>query len=427
MISAMANTESAKTRGVFYGWILVGIAFLTLTVAFGIWHSFSVFFVAILKEFGWSRAVTAGIFSVFLLVYSFMTIVVGTLLDRYGSRAVLSLGSLVIVLGLVATSRIQTVWQFYLFYGGLTAIGVCTIGHISHSIFLSNWFVKKRGLALGIALAGTGVGMTIFVPLTQYIIAQWGWRPAYLALAAIVLAVVFPLNLAFQRREPAAIGALPDGATEGGQTPIGSEGLDGQSRKGPVTLSRSLMESRFWLLFLVYFFTTYATQGTLVHTVAHAVNRGLPTARAAFFFGLLGIIGSAAKVFFGHLSDRVGRYRTFAIAMACAVAGVLCLLALQRERAGFMYGFTLFFGLGYGAAPLLLAAQAADLFHGRDFGKIFGTLSIALGCGGAAGSWINGWIFDVRGGYNIALSLAVVSFILVVFLYRLLHRRENRL
>ena len=170
----------SKGIPMYYGWIIVGVSFINLAVAFGIWYSFSVFFVAILLEFGWTRAATAGVFSAFILVYSVFPIVIGPLLDRLGPRIIFPFGSMVIVIGLLASSRMQSLWQYYLFYGLLAGMVLSSIGHIAHSIILPKWFLRKRGLAVGIAMAGVGIGIVTLVPLSQLMITRFGWRTAYL-------------------------------------------------------------------------------------------------------------------------------------------------------------------------------------------------------------------------------------------------------
>jgi MFS family permease len=413
-----------KDTRLYYGWTIVCVSFVTLAIAFGIWYSFSVFFVAILKEFSWGRADTAGVFSVFIMIYSVLAIIIGSLLDRFGPRTVLPFGSLFIVIGLLLSSRMQTLWQFYLSYGFLTAIGECSIGHISHSIFLPNWFLRKRGLAVGIAMAGIGVGVLAIVPLSQFIISQWGWRAAYVVLAGIVLIIVIPANAAFQRKDPEEVGDFIDGQTK----PLDTTGYikthnlphltEAQVKKG-WTLRESLGTTHFWFLFLTYLFAPFATQGILFHQVAHMVDKGFSPNRGAFFVGLVGIIGSAAKILFGYFSDKIGRERTLITAIGCTFLGILCMLSLQPGYDFLLYGYSIFFGLGYGAMPPLLAVWSADLFHGDQFGRIFGILSIALGFGGAASTWIIGKIFDLTASYRIAFLISLSACVLVVFLFGL--------
>ena len=406
----------------FYGWTIISISLVTLAIGFGIWYSFSVFFVAILKEFGWDRASAAGVFSLFMLVHSGAAFFIGSLHDRFGPRKVIPMGSLLIVIGLIASSRIGSLWQLYLSFGVLTAIGICTIGFVSQSILLPNWFLKKRGLALGIAMAGIGIGMQVFVPLAQYIISSWGWRAAYCLLAATVICIVIPLNAIFQRRNPQEIGALADGE----KMPVGHKDILNESTSqlsvarnnlAQWTLASSLRTRQFWFLFLTYFFIPMAVQGVLIHQVAHVVDKGFSAARGAFFFGLAGIVGSAGKILFGHLSDRIGRDRAFTMGMGCAFLGVLSLMNLSPYNGWLLYGYAIFFGLGYGSIAPIFPSRAADLFQGAHFGKIYGFIAISGGVGGAIGTWLSGKIFDLTASYKIAFLGVLTIFVLIAVLF----------
>jgi len=418
-----------KKHRFFYGWTIIGVSFITLGISFGVWYSFSVFFVAILKEFGWSRAATAGVFSVFMMVQSAVAIGIGSLLDRFGPRKVLPIGSLIIVIGLLASSRIHALWQLYLFYGIVTAMGICAIGYPSHSMFLPTWFIRRRGLAIGIAMAGIGVGMQVLVPFVQYIISRCGWRTAYCVLAAIVLVIVMPMNAILQRKDPAEVGALPDGETAPPPEPSASGPAPGRSPGSLSTLwtLRSASKTRgYWFLFLTFFFTPFAVQSTLIHQVAHVVDKGFRAQMAALVFGLAGIAGSVGKILFGYLSDRVGRIKAFDLAMGCTFLGVFSLMIVHTSRPWLLYAYGILFGLGYGAIAPIFPAHAADLFHGAHFGKIYGSLSIAGGLGGAAGTWLSGKIFDLTSSYRIAFILSLSSIVLITILFYLTSPSRRR-
>ena len=409
-------------KRLFYGWKIVGVSFVTLSVSMGIWYSFSVFFIALLKEFGWSRAATAGVFSLFTMVHYGAGFVTGSLLDRFGARRVIPFGSVLVVIGLLASSQIGALWHLYICYSIVTAMGFCSIGFLSHSMLLPNWFSKKRGLAMGIAMAGIGVGMFAVVPATQALISHFGWRAAYCALAAIVLVVVIPINAILQRRNPEEIGELPDGEIK----PILSSEDPIQRDQNPLdpdplltgrTLRDTARTGRFWLLSVTFFFTAMAIQGTLIHQVAHVVDKGFSAEIGSFFFGLSGIMGSVGKILFGHLSDKLGREKAFAVSIGCAFLGVLSLMALQQKYGWLLYGYAIFFGLGYGSVAPIYPARAADLFHGPEFGKIYGLLAMAGGLGGALGAWLSGMIFDVTGSYHFPFVITLVILIVIVILF----------
>lgn len=409
----------------FYGWIIIGLSFVNLGIIFGIWYSFSVFFIAIIKEFGWSRAATAGVFSCFMLVHSGSAIVIGSFLDRFGARIVIPLGACVVALGLFASSRIDALWQFYLWYGVLTPVGVCAVGFIAHGIILPKWFDKKRGLALGIAMAGIGLGMQILVPAAQLTIAHFGWRTAYCVLAGFILITILPLNIFLQRNNPQEIDQNPDGASA---EEMAADNLTKEARQSetsrteaPIiwTIHACLRSKQFWFLFSSFFFTPLAVQGILIHQVAGVVDKGFSAVQGAFFFGLAGMAGSVGKIFFGWLSDRIGREIAFGTGLGCAFLGTLSLMLLQLDFPYLLYGYAILFGLGYGSIAPIIPARTADLFLGPHFGKILGVLSIGGGIGGALGVWLSGKIYDITANYNASFVISLISLVIAVILFRL--------
>ncbi len=401
----------------YYGWLIVAVSFVTLGLSFGVWYSFAIFFVAIIRDFGWERATTASIFSFFVITHYLFATIAGTLVDRYGPRGVIPAGAAILTAALLLTSRAHSLFQFYLLYGLGAAVGISLMGFVPHATLLPRWFARRRGLAVGIAMAGIGVGMLFIPPGMQRLIAAHGWRQAYVVLALLMLPAI-PLNLLCQRRDPAAVGELPDGDREGGKTTPGAPGqkaatpglliVDPEWAATAWTAGRALRTRRFWLLAAGFFCGPFAIQGTLLHAVACLVDHGVRPQLAAEIFGLLGICGAVGKVLLGALADRWLRETASSIGMAAASLGVAALLAVARQPQVLPYVFAVCFGLGYGAVAPLFPAIAADIFQGPTFGRIFGLLSLFLGGGGAGGAWFSGWIFDRTHSYQAAFLLIIL-------------------
>jgi MFS family permease len=414
----------------FYGWVIVGVSFINLAVIFGIWYSFSVFFVAIIKEFGWSRAATAGVFSCFMLVHSISAVLIGVFLDRLSPRVIFPAAAFIVALGLVASGSINALWQFYLWYGVLTPIGICALGFIAHGMIIPKWFDRQRGLAMGIAMAGIGLGMQLLVPATQFFISSWGWRSAYLALAVLIVVVLVPLNIIFQRKNPEEVGQNPDGAApfKTLEQSKSSSAPRAVPRTPPIagTIREAMRTKPFWFLAASFFFTPMAIQGTLIHQVASVVDKGFSAAQGAFFFGLAGIMGSAGKIIFGHLSDMIGREKAFALGLSCAFFGVVSLLLLEPGKGALLYAYAVLFGLGYGSIAPIFPARLADLFLGPHFGKITGVLFVAGGAGGAVGVWLNGKIFDLTASYSISFIISLCAMVMAVTFFKLAGSLKHR-
>ena len=414
----------------YYGWVIVATSFLTLGIAFGVWYSFSVLYIAIINDFGWQRATTAGIFSLFTISHYLCAFLTGWLIDRFGPRLVIPFGALWLAISLALLTRADNIWDFYLIYGIMAAVGVSLIGFVPHATFLPRWFSRRRGLAIGLAMAGVGVGMLTIPPFMQHLISQYGWRQAYLILAIIVLFAI-PINLFFQRRDPAQVGLLPDNikisppSTTVNQT-IETEHLNSSNPERQKPLSEdsriidpewaatnwtsrgALKTGRFWYLAAGFFLGPFAIQGVLLHAVAGLVDGGMSAKAAAATFGFLGICGSVGKITLGFFGDRWNRETANTVGMVAATLGVTALAAIELQPHLMPWVFAACFGFGYGAVAPLFPSIAADIFQGKHFGRIFGLLSLNLGFGGAAGAWFAGYIFDQNGSYLTAFIVDIV-------------------
>src|SRR3954453_20098588 len=194
----------------FYGWLLVAVAFVTMAVGVNARTSFSLLFPSILGEFGWDRGVTAGAFSFGFLVSAIVTPFVGRLIDRRGPRIVVELGVVTMGAGLILASFIREPWQLYLTLGVLAGGGVNCLAYTAQSLYLTYWFVRRRGLALSIAFSGVGAGSITILPWFAWLIDTAGWRSACLWLGVLLLVLLGPLNLLLRRR-PQDMGLSPDG------------------------------------------------------------------------------------------------------------------------------------------------------------------------------------------------------------------------
>ncbi|MBI4215794.1 MAG: MFS transporter [Chloroflexi bacterium] len=397
--------------------MVLAIAAVTVTFAYGIRMSFAVFYGAILDEFGWSRAETALAFSLNLLVYGLSSPLVGALVDRFGPRRVIPLGAVVLGLGLVLSSRMNSLWEFNLFYGLLTAFGINALGFVPHNAFLQNWFFKRRGLALGLMAAGAGVGF-VMAAVAQFLIQTVGWRGAYLALGLAAVAVVVPLVAFFQRTRPQDVGQLPDGldavpATGQPQAAAGpgrAPGLvvvDQKWADTEWTLAKALRTRRLWALFFMFFLMSL--QGNMVgaHAVRFWVDVGFTPIFAALIFSLFGLTQVVGNLG-GTIVDRIGREPAFTLGTAFVVLSLALLPSLQDpSQVWILYAFAttgLMAGLG---GPATFAA-CADIFQGKHYGSIYGFITLGFGLGGFLGPWLAGFIFDQTGSYSLAFIIATV-------------------
>src|SRR3954471_76089 len=249
----------------FYGWVLVAVAFVTMAVGVNARTSFSLLFPAILGEFGWDRGVTAGAFSFGFVVSAIVTPFVGRLVDLRGPRIVVELGVVMVSAGLILASVIYEPWQLYLTLGVLAGGGVNCLAYTVQSLYLTYWFVRRRGLALSIAFSGVGVGSITILPWFAGLIDTTGWRGACLWLGVLLLVLLGPLNLLLRRR-PQDMGVRPDGLISGGTATGHVENIiDPAWAAIDWTLGRALRTRRFWWLSAGYFGALYSWYAIQVH------------------------------------------------------------------------------------------------------------------------------------------------------------------
>ncbi len=305
-------------------WGVVATSFLTIALAYALTFSFSVFFVAILEEFRWSRASIAGAFSLSSLIVGIGSLPAGRLIDRFGPRRVMMAGAIILSLATMASALIREVWHLYLLSGILSGLGLCGLGWVPNSVLLSNWFVKNRGSMVGLAFSGMGIGILAVGPLAQTLISHFGWRMAYLILGLAVLMLLWPLGL-FLRDRPSLRLKIEERGPEK-QNP--SVEADGSREKVDWSLGRSMKTLPFWALFISFFLTPLGVFPVAIHQVAYITDQGYSKILAAFVFGIMGLLSTAGRPLFGSLSDYIGRRKAATWSYMCSIGGILILMFL---------------------------------------------------------------------------------------------------
>jgi MFS family permease len=392
----------------FYGWVIVAVTFVTMAIGVTARTSFSLLFPPIVTEFGWERGVTAGAFSFGFLVSGAMSPLIGRMMDRFGPRAVMELGVFLMGGGMLLAPLTTQPWHLYLTIGVLVGGGSVCLGYSGQSLFLPNWFVRKRGLAIGIAFAGVGIGSIIMLPWVQLMIERTGWRTACTAMGLLVLVALAPINLLLRKR-PQDIGLEPDGdaAPNAAARPV-SNIVDPAWAAIDWTLAGAMRTARFWWIALGYFCGLYIWYAVQVHQTKYLIDIGFNPGVAAFALGLVSLLGIPGQILLGHLSDRLGREAIwaasclgfaicFAALIALAYAPTLLLLYIMVAAQG---------ALGYGLTSIM-GAVVLEIFEGKQFGSIFGTLMLVALAGGAAGPFVTGILHDIYGSYIVAFAIGI--------------------
>jgi len=402
----------------FYGWVIVVTFFIIGTAIWGIRFTFGVFFKSIESEFELTRAATSAIVSVQLVLGAVFTVFGGWAIDRYGPKVVVLLMGVFTGLSLVLTSQTNALWQLFFTYSLFLALGTNTI-YVAVMSTLSRWFDKKRGMAMGFASSGSGLGPLIIAPSATYLIANFDWRTAYLVLGLAVWLVVIPLSWLL-KRDPHEIGALPDGMID--QASEVRNGAD-SAQEAYLSLGEAYRTRSFWVVIFIFLLFGSSLLLVLTHLVPHVTDIGFSAVEAAAVLSMASGATLVGRVLLGIASDRLGR-KAAAVSCFLLVAGAMLWLLWARELWMF-YLFALVFGLGWGGAGPTIAALVSDAFGLGRIGAILGLLDAGFSTGAAIGPVIGGFIFDVTQSYFAAFLSGVVALLVATLLVMLIKRETQ--
>ncbi|HET9529817.1 MAG TPA: MFS transporter [Blastocatellia bacterium] len=431
---ARATEQTAQKSGrIYYGWVIVAAGFAVISLISPLIASFPLFYVAVLQDFNWSRGSTAIAMSLHLVLGGLASPVAGGLIDRYGPRRVMPVGALITGAALVWLSQSAAMWEFYVGFGVVAAIGSSLLHVVPLTAVISNWFVRNRGTAIGIVTAGSGAGQLVLLPLLQYLISNLGWRNSYLALGIAILTIPSVLIWLFLYTRPSDRGLSSDEemiprrkrkkvdvvVEQDGQEIARKAGiirkseviiLDHEWAEKEWTVGKAVRTFRFWALTLVMAMFAAGFFLISVHLVAYLTDKRYSADMASVVVALQGFINIGGKFFGGFLCDRIGREKTLTLSIAVFVA---CIVLLNAG--GFIYSpliiytFAVLYGMGYGMALPALMASASDLFQGRHFGAILGVFILGGYLGGALGTWMGGHFFDLTQAYRINFLVAALT------------------
>lgn len=407
----------ARRLPFYYGWVVVAVVFVTMAICVNARTAFSLLFPPILAEFGWERGVTAGAFSFGFIVSSALSPLLGRMMDRHGPRVVMEIGVAATAAGLLLATFTREPWHVYLTLGFLVGAGTTFTGYTGQALFLPNWFVRRRGLAMSLAFAGVGFGSIVMLPVLQTFVEANGWRAACTSLGVLVLVVLVPLNLLLRRR-PQDIGLAPDGDAD---TPATAQArrvnvVDPAWAAIDWTLGRAIRTARFWWIAVAYFAALFSWYAVQVHQTKYLIETGFSAQQAAWALGAVSLAGVPGQIALGWLSDRIGREPVWAIGCLGFCVTYAALLALPAyPGVTMLYAMVIAQGaLGYGLTSVI-GAIPAEIFEGKHYGSIFGTLMVSALAGAAIGPWFMGFVHDHTGSYALAFWAAIGCSLLSAF------------
>ncbi|MBW2060875.1 MAG: MFS transporter [Deltaproteobacteria bacterium] len=428
----IVSRVKARSDKLFYGWRIVAVSFFIN--AFGVgtfFYGFSTFFNPMIVEFGWSRTLMSGVYSLSRLEGGLEGPIVGWLIDKFGARKILFTGILIAGVGFILLSQVRSPLSLYLIFGLTLSLGY-NLGYIHGTgAAVAKWFVKKRGRAFSFLYTGNGIGGAIFVPLIAWLIVQYGWRSAAVIIGVATLAIPLPLSLII-RSTPEEMGLVPDGEP-GSKADSLDEAV--QKAKGVsvgstipeevnFTVGDAIRTRAFWVYSASMMLRSCILSAIVVHQIPHLTDIGIPYQAASKVLGLMVLMSVPGRFVFGWLGDRFEK--RMILFLLCMLQGVGIFIFINANTIVLLYLFVVVFGLGYGGVIPLTIALRADLFGRKNYATIAGiTMTMAM-VGTVAAPVFAGYLYDVSQSYNLAFYIFIGMIVLSGVLFLLIPRTSQQ-
>lgn len=393
-----------RSGGLYYGWVVLGVAFGIGFFTAGINQAFGIFVKPMTDDYGWSRADISLAVSIFAVVSAMAPPAAGRISDRFGPRLVLTIGVLLNAIGMMLMSRVDTLPKLYLVYGVLIGAGFGFTGFAAIAGLLSHWFIRRRGMAMSISATGLGIGQLILAPLMTYFIITFSWQTAFLIIGIASLVLIPLCFFTLHRRAPASADLDEPEPDTPGAEPV--DCITNEMIRHDLDIAWSTRS--FWLLasgFMACGFTIYFLTA---HMVALAVDNGISSQAAGTALGIAGGTVIFSNLVIGALSDRLPRKHVLAVLYAMRAVAVA--LLFFADTTAVLYLFAMLFGLSRANAPVVTAA-IVDIYGRRAVGSIVGYLTMFHQLFAAAGAFFGGLVYDTTGNYNLMIWFSI--FILI--------------
>jgi MFS family permease len=380
-------------------------------------YSYSVFFKPMQSFFNWDRATVSLVFSVFQLVRGAAAIGIGWLMGKHSPTRLALFGGILTGTGLILSSRVTELWQLFLTYGIIEAVGLSGAFVIATSV-TSSWFEKNRGMAIGIVSSGVGLGTLIIAPASQLLISSFNWQTAYVIIGSIS-AVVLIVTAFFIKFRPGSV-KLGDPKDPISFKPLETESPD----KTNITLKNAFLKPKLLMIAWIFFTFVFCLQMIIVHLVNHATDIGISPLVAATFISIIGFISIPGRILMGIVSDRIGTFSSLMI--CCSLLGLSLIWLLFSDTLMDFYIFAVVFGFAYGGEVPLIPLSISRLYGIKSMAVLVGLVMFVSNIGGALGPWVGGKLFDISLNYQSAFITAIIVCISGLALATGLKLHENQ-
>jgi MFS family permease len=403
----------------YHGWKIVGVAFTAHFLAVGfVMYSYGVLFKALAADFGGSRFGVASGLTLMQIAMSLFAPLLGRPLDRGSIRRVMMAGAISTAVGFLLASQMTALWQWYLLLVTLIGLGTACLGSLAANTLVARWFVRRRGMALGIAGMGVSAAGAVMAPVASILMGSVGWRGAFVVYASILLFGMLPILWAFVRT-PEQLGLASHEEIVGGET-------DESKTTSPISAAPEvrpgatppLRQRNFWIITLTMGLNFGVNAAVATHIIPHGTDLGIPSTEVAFSISLLGLMSTLGKPFFGRMADRIDRRIAYSIATSFQMAGVALLGSSQTQTSLLLAGAL--FGLGLGGMIPIWGSTVGAGFGRLAFARVSGLTLIWMLPIQAVPNPLAGYLFDRLGSYDLAFQVMfghlAVSVLVFLFL-----------
>lgn len=416
METQIMTTKSEITRlaarpKIYYGWYIVGVAFLAQLMSMGLQgYTLGVFMKPMIDELGWSRSGISGVQSAGTVVNGLLAPFIGGILDRRGGRILMLVGSVITGIGFIALSLMADMWHFYAIRGLIITVGILCMGGMVVNVAISNWFVRKRGRAVAIAAMGISFGGVVLAPLSERFIAEFGWRTAFIILGVMIWVVMLVPTALFMRRRPEDMGLLPDGDIPGQVSSKPMNAVQRAALNADIrwTRAEALRTPTLWIIIASFGMAGMGLSAMMMHVTPYVSDLGFSPALAAIATSVQASTALISKVIWGLLIERIQCRFVAILAFVCAGIGLVMLI--NSRSLEMVYLSLAVFGMGMGGQPVIQEVVWANYFGRLTLGTIRSIGMPFMIISSAGGPLLAGLTYDMTKSYEVAFIVFVCAY-----------------